>query len=487
MARKGSNISILQFGPSFISLLRVKPGAADLRVTASAVRRGDWSAEDGSLSKAIAELVRAHKASNDRLFTVLPRHEATLRELELPSQSDEEIDGMVRLGAEDIVPFPLDQLVTGHRILDRLPSGSSKVLAVVVQRRIVDEHLELLRAADLAPEQIFLSTDCLIAAASESKSTGTQAFIDLSPGGIEILVLSEGRFVFGRGIATEELWVEPVLGESAREELVSEVQASLGTYARELGDGGPVDTICVSSGCADAAGIAAAMGDAFELPCVVASQVADVVRPGSEALQYVPLAALGAALSAQRTDRHYAGLLPRLEMQRREAATSRLRFARLAAMLALVVFALGGVFGLAVKQRTEYMAELDGRAELLRPLARSVGTKRRQLKMLQNQVAHDTTVLQFLGSIVGLAPKEGLNFTRITYDRAKGIELRGRALEPKAFDKLIDDLRGTGAGTLSEFAQAQEIYRIRSRERGRRTWDFAITIPFSLDEEAGDE
>ena len=141
----------------------------------------------------------------------------------------------------------------------------------------------------------------------------------------------------------------------------------------------------------------------------------------------------------------------------------------------------------AVQQREAYIAELDSRAEVLRPLARSVATKRRHLRMLQNQVARNATVLELLGNITRLAPKEKLNITRFTYDRVDGIELSGRALQAESFDQMIDDLRGKGSETFSLFAQAQELYRTRSRERGREAWDFAITIPFLEEGETGNE
>ena len=59
------------------------------------------------------------------------------------------------------------------------------------------------------------------------------------------------------------------------------------------------------------------------------------------------------------------------------------------------------------------------------------------------------------------------------------------AHEPRSFDGMIDRLRGEGAQTLSQFAQAQESYRTLNKERSREVWDFAIKIPFEQ-EGAGD-
>ncbi len=485
MARKGSNISILQFGPSFISLLKVKPGLPQLRVVASKVERGDWRASDASLGEALGRFADANRLAGDRLFTVLPRHETTLRVLELPSQSDDEIEGMVRLSAEEIVPFSAEELVTGHCILEKLAQGSSKVLAVVVHRDVIDAHLQELKSAGLVPEQILLSTECLMAAGG-SDSQGSNAIVHLSPGGIEILILDDGRFAYGRGIATERLWDESGPDQGAGEELASEVRASLATHRRASHDAGGTETISVSSGCVDTRPIARKLGDDLGLSCREASQVLQNVGPGVEGLQFTPAVALGAALIAQKPGEHHVELMPRTVMRKREAASLRLRLARVAAMLAVALVSFGGAYWQAVAQRSAYIEELEARAEVLRPLARSVATKRQQLRMLQRRVERESTVLELLGGIARLAPKEGLNITRFDYERENGITLYGRALEARFFDGMIDRLRGEGAQTFSQFAQAQESYRTLRKERAQEVWDFSIAIPFDQ-KGSGDE
>ena len=474
MARKGSSIHILQFGRSFISLLTVKPDPTQLRVIASSIQRGEWGASDASLAEALSEFADANGLVGERLFTVLPRHEATVRVLELPSQSDDEIEGMVRLSAEEIVPFPVEELVTGHCILETLAQGSSKVLAVVVHRDVMDAHLQVLKSAGLVPEQILLSTDCLMAAARESNSQGSEAFVHLSPGGIEILMLDDGRFAYGRGIATEHLWDE---SEGAGEELASEVRASLTAHRRDSGDAGGTETVFLSSSCVDVQKIAEKLGDDLDRPCREASRLFENVGAGMEQVRLTPSVAFGAALIAQRSGEHRVGLMPQTELRRRETASSRLQLIRIAAMLVIAAVSLAGVYWQAVAQRSAYIEELEVRAEALRPLARSVGTKRQHLRLLQRQVERESTVLELLAEIARSAPDSGLNITRFDYERDRGITLYGRALEARLFDDMIDRLRGEGAQTFSQFAQAHESYRTRIKERSREVWDFAITIP----------
>lgn len=482
MARNGSIVSVLQFGPGYLSYVKLKPGTGGPCVVESEVQRGDWSREDGSLQRAVKDFAAKKRLAGTRLFTVLPRHEATLRVLELPTQSDEEIRGMVRLSAEEIVPFSLDDLVTAHSVLENLPGGSAKVLAVVVHRDIIDAHLGVLRDAGLDPEQVFLSTACLMAAAGTATDLDNSAIVNLSPGGIEILILKGGIFTSGRGIASEHSWADPELGSGEREELTAEVRTSLAAHRRESGDGAEV--VVVSSECTKVAAAVEALGGALDVPCRAASQLLDRANADDDSS---PLVAVGAAVIAGRSGELYIGLLPKLELKRRAAASTRLRVVRAAVMFVLAAAAASGAYWQAVSQRSAYLDELEVRAEALRPFARGVRMKRQHLKRLQSQVEREATPLELLATISSLAPESDLNITRFSYDREQGITLRGRALNSQTFDRLIDDLRGSGARSFEQFAQAQELYRTLRRERDREVWDFAVSIPFLSESEVGDD
>jgi len=448
----------LQAGPGHISFVR---GGETGGVLAQASERGTWSQEDGTLAAALADFGKRHGLADDRVFFVLPRHEAAVRILELPTQDPDELGGMVHLGAEEIVPFPLDELATSYCLLENLDGGSARVLAVVVRRVVLEGYVALMKGAGITPEQVFLSTACLLTALKKADA----AVVHVAPNGLEVAVLREGRMAFGRGVA---------LDTSAVDEVAAEVRGSLSASRRESPDGAAPNDIIVSAEGVD--------------PEAVTSALAGSLGVNAHTFdgQGLTSTIAAGALASARGDRTFpVELLPETEIRRRAAVETRSRGMRVAIAALVAVVATAAVYVQAVAQRRSYLAELDQRADAMRPTAQTLRTKRQQLHLIQDQVNRSVSPIQILATLAELAPHEGLNITRFSYDKDEGITLNGSARDPKLFDGLIDGMRGPGALAIPQLAAAMELYRTERRERNRPVWDFAVTVPFA--EEAGDE
>lgn len=474
MARKSPYITVLQVSPAYLSFVRTRVKGEDVVPESSSCERGLWQAEDGSLQEALRDFAARHRLGEDRVYTVLPRHEAALRILELPSQRDSELDGMVQLSAEDIVPFPIEELHTSYCVLERVGTGGSRVLVAVVRKAVLEAHLNVLNEAGLDPEQVFLSTACLLTELTrQGVAEGAVGALHVAPDGLEALVIRGGTMVFGRGLAAD-LGGAAALDAAARDEVSAELRTSLATYRRESEDGVMPGAVIVSAQAFDPGEVAAAVSGAVDVS----------VRPGHDG-GAPSLVDLGAARSAAGDRRFFIGLLPESEVRRRAVATTRSRVVRIGALAAVAVLATIAVYGEVVYQRERYLKTLEEHAEELRPIARSLRTKRQQLEFLHEQVDRSMSPLQMLGTIVQLAPDEGLNITQFSYDRDEGITLTGSTRGLPISDGFIDRLRKEGAQSFAQFARAQELYRSARRERGQPVWDFGVSIPFS--EPATDE
>lgn len=452
MARKAVHITVLQVAPSHISFVR--GGEAD-GVLAQVSERGAWSPDDGSLATALPDFVKRHGLLHDRVFFVLPRHEAAVRILELPTQDPYELGGMVHLGAEEIVPFPLDELATSYCLLENLDGGSARVLAAVVRRTVVEGYVELLRGAGITPEQVFLSTACLLTALKNADG----AVVHVAPSGLEVAVLRAGRMTFGRGVA---------LDASVADEVAAEVRGTLSASRRESPDGAEPQEIVVSTDGLEPDAIASALTGSLGLPAKAFNE------------NGIGSAVMAGALASARGDRAYpVELLPETEIRRRTAVATRSRGMRVAIAALVALVATAGVYVQAVAQRRSYLTELDERADAMRPMAQTLRTKREQLHLIQDQVHRSESPIKLMATIAELAPDQGLNITRFSYSKNSGITMNGSAVDPKLFDGLIDGMRGPGAATIPQLAAAMELYRTQRLERGRSVWDFAVTVPFS--------
>lgn len=485
--RKPSNISVLTFSERLISVVRVLPSDSGLDVAGSWRERGRWSHEEGALGEALKSFGERHGLAGDRVFTVIPRHEVTVRVLELPSHDEEEIEGMVRLSAEEIVPYPVEELIVSQCILDRLEGGLSRVLAAVVHQNVIHAHLELLKGAGIEPEQIYLSTACLLSAAQACPpdERACYALLNLAAGGLEVLVMEGGRLAYGRGIGTESDWTfEGESEKDALEELCVEVRNSLSAHRRGSDSGTGAEGVVVCSEWADVPAVSERLAEEISCDCAPAAGL-EVVRSGRDRLQGIPLASLGAALTAQGNAGCVIELMPEPVLRRRMRSAFQARVVRSAAMVSVVIAALACAYIQGLYVRKAYIGELEQRVEAIRPRVRDLIGKRRHIEELQRRVAREGTVLELLAGICKLAPAAGMNFTRFSFRHDDSITLVGRARELDKVDGLAEDLRRSAKTAFPQFAQARQMYTNLIKERGKDVWEYSISISFPAPEDEG--
>ncbi len=113
------------------------------------------SAGNGSLSDQVRRFLDGHKLQANTVLSSLPGDMVTLRTFFLPFRDRKRLDQTVPFELENQVPFGLDEVVIDYHILHRDRSGCN-VLAALVRRRDLEEHLALLREAGLDPKVVDL-------------------------------------------------------------------------------------------------------------------------------------------------------------------------------------------------------------------------------------------------------------------------------------------------------------------------------------------
>lgn len=485
MNHKSNHISILLFGERLISRLRVRRSSRGVDVVSFDQERGAWSLQDGSLEQALKSFVAERHVAEDVVYTVLARHEMTARILTLPSQDRGELDRMIRLSAEEYVPYPVDELVIDHSILQTLPDGQSRVLAVFAHRDVVNSHVAVLEKAGIEPEEVLLSTACLASGAIAAPHAGPAryAVANLACGGLEVVVINGGRIEYARGVASSHEWDFGVrdgadAAEEAREELRVEVRASLSAYRRESDDGEGVEALYLCSEHADVSEPCDSLSHEIGLACAPASFARDLVLHGAESLRGVPLVSLGAALVAQNRGEVVIRLLPKSIHQRRKLSGVRRKAIRFGALAGVIVVLLICLYAQGVMHRMSYIRYLRGQIAQVAPRAQGVVEKQRQLRILENQVDRSGSVIELLAALCDVYPSSGLNIVRFVFTHGQGIELSGRAKTGDDVAKLTSDIAEYGKKSLPLLARATEAYRNEARERDEKVWEYGIKIPF---------
>ncbi len=487
MARKPNNISVLQFDGQLISRLRVQRTAKGLEILAHDCERGPWGDGEEALEETLRTFVEKHALAEDSVCTVLPRHDITTRIVDLPTHSAEEAANMVRLSAEEYVPFSAEELIIDQCLLQKLPNGESRVMAVLAHKDVVQSHIQLLERVGLEPDRVFLSTACLAAAAMAAPSAAGKRFalVNLASGGIEAIVMEEGHLQFSRGVATKQDWALPVeeAGE-AYEELAIEVRGSLAVYRRESVDGLGADTVYLSSDWTSVDRATGFLEQETGKDCFDAPFVKELATKGQEHLKGLPLVALGAALAAQDRAPLVTNLLPSSMTKHREIEGVKRTALQTAGIVAAILVALTVLYYQAIWQRESMVRELRRQVEQIGPSARGVASKQEQLHILRRQVERRGNVIELLARIFETAPESRLTVTRFTYERNDGINLYGHAKTVDDVHAFAQGLRGIAKGHLELLAGARSLYEKERGERMMPVIGYQIAIPFSRDEDS---
>ena len=476
---KSNKISILQIGEGLISRVRLAPAGKSFEILACEKQTGPWSAADGSLETAAADFFKENPIGDDAVYSVLPRHDVTARILTLPTHDEDEAASMVSLSAEEFVPYSAADLTIDQCILQKLPGGESKVLAVLVHKDIINTHINLLAKSGITPDHVFLSTACLASAAVAARGAQPEQFalVNLAAGGLEVAVVEAGKLLYTRGVATHHNWNDIHTDEQVLEELVVETRSSLATYRRESEDGIAVDTLFLTSDDAPIDKTAQTLSEELEKNCAVPSFTAALVAKGADKTGLPLLTALGAALAAQNRAIIRIDLVPDDVTRVRDLAAAKRNLIQGTVLTAIMLVAAGILYGQAVHQRQGLLKALRAQEAALAPSAQEVEAKLERLKILKEQVDHEGTPLEVLAGLTAAAPPD-LNLLTVHYKRGSGVELIGRAKTRDISFEYVNRLHRLAEGSLAFFANARNLYERPDRVGQQNIVVFRTTIPF---------
>jgi len=113
-------------------------------------------AAGGAVADQLRRFVAAHALEGATVLSTLPGDLVSVRTMFLPFRDRKRLDQTVPFELETQVPFGLDEVVVDYQVLQRDKAGST-VLAALVQRKDLEEHLGTLAAAGLDPKVVDLA------------------------------------------------------------------------------------------------------------------------------------------------------------------------------------------------------------------------------------------------------------------------------------------------------------------------------------------
>lgn len=359
----------------------------------------------------------------------IPSAQALFRCLSLPTTDAAEVDGMVALQLDKMLPLPPEEMSCATETLS-LDEGGTTVLACAVPGSVLEEAV---RRAGLSPRRLAridvaaLALVRLLAEAGELQESGREVVLYDEGGTVTVLVLDAGLPVLVRPAA-------PL--DAPGSELVRAVRLSLVEAEVERGVAAVERLTLVTQG-ADAAAVPDGLAEAFG--CAVRTLGPDGLGPVSQgaALRSASRCAFDLTPPAWRTTQ--AGRRFRAGLFRAAGAALLLWFGCVAALY-------GGPFWF-----DRQAALLDERLKILEPSARMVRDVRNRVRIIQAYMDRELSPLETLRTLCALLP-EGIEFSSFRYRREdRRMSLQGSALSTPLvyeFKQRVDDVPLFGGSAL---------------------------------------
>ncbi|MDP3142758.1 MAG: pilus assembly protein PilM [Candidatus Omnitrophota bacterium] len=188
------------------------------------------------IAKSLRELLANQKINNEGVTCVVPRSQATVRMLKLPSEDPAEIDNMVNLQIAKHTPYTREEVVVDYIVAGKDSQGNSLVMLVIVHKDVVNRYLNIFKAAKLELKQLALSSQgiCNLYLYYQNKlrltaDRETLVILDIDKADTEVCFYYQGNLVFSRAVqfGNQEISQERISS------FLDELDLTLSTFNKE--------------------------------------------------------------------------------------------------------------------------------------------------------------------------------------------------------------------------------------------------------------
>ena len=234
-------ITVVSLRGNWIKLLQVRSAGEGKRsLLGMKARRVEGSSEP-SVAEGLREMIRSLPAPPGEVVGLLPSGEILTRYLRLPSTEPAELKAMAYYQLEGQLPFSVQECVTSVRVLE-VGLESSRVLAAVVQRSVVERLIRVCSGAGLSLSRITASSGGignwhrLCRPGGQGSAQGVWLVVEVGPEGIEAGVLVRDQLIYMRQLSYLPADLDG---------LAAQLKETIRAYQREQA-GPPVEQVSLS-------------------------------------------------------------------------------------------------------------------------------------------------------------------------------------------------------------------------------------------------
>ena len=149
--------TIIEITDAHVKVVQSKPQRGTAVISACEVRALQ-NFTDEELVRLLNEMTASRSIPIADLVIVIPRRFVILKQMQLPSVNEQEIQKMISLQLVNQIPYPLDDIVYNEIFVERDASGYTHVLVIVIHKEIIDRFLKVFQKIGLRPKQLTLSS-----------------------------------------------------------------------------------------------------------------------------------------------------------------------------------------------------------------------------------------------------------------------------------------------------------------------------------------
>jgi type IV pilus assembly protein PilM len=319
-------------GRYFLQKFGVKPLEPEVIVDGTVM-------DEGRVISAIRELFDEANVKNKHVAISISGHAVIVKKISLPPMPDEELEGQVKLAAEQYIPFDINEVNIDFHVLPSEAGGDRQedmaVILVAAKKDKINELTELVKAAGLVP--MIMDVDAFAienmhAINYPMAQEETTALVNLGASVMNVNIIRAGSSLFTRDIPlggnryTEAIQREIGLSfeeaeeskkkdrpsdtggvslhnvvDSVNAEVASEIARTV-DYFKTSTPNADLSRVLVCGGVARAKGLIQQLGDRMQLPVEMADPFAEIDVTGCEVdpnllADLAPSAAVGVGLA----------------------------------------------------------------------------------------------------------------------------------------------------------------------------------------------
>jgi type IV pilus assembly protein PilM len=319
-------------GRYFLQKFGVKPLEPEVIVDGTVM-------DEGRVVSAIQELFQEANVKNKHVAISISGHAVIVKKISLPPMPDEELEGQVKLAAEQYIPFDINEVNIDFHVLPSDASedqqGDMSVILVAAKKDKINELTELVKAAGLVP--VVMDVDAFAVENMHAinypmSQEETTALVNLGASVMNVNIIRAGSSLFTRdiplggnryteaiqreiGLSFEEAEESKKNGragdsegvsladviDSVNAEVASEIARTV-DYFKTSTTNSELSRVLVCGGVARAKGLIQQLGDRMQLSVEMAGPFAEIDITGCDIdpdllVDLAPSAAVGVGLA----------------------------------------------------------------------------------------------------------------------------------------------------------------------------------------------